>query len=367
MKILDRYIAKNFLIGYATAFCVLIGLRIIVDLFGNLDEFVEHTSLGYWTVIRHIMTFYALNATVYFRDLAGIIMVVAAAFSLGKMVQDNELVAIMVSGVSGRRIISPILGLAIFLTGLWVADQELLIPAIRGKLARGHGDIPGEEYFRVRFIKDGNGSLIVASRFFVKTSTLDTPTIITRRPTERPGVWEVTGRITADKARFNEMTGAWDLVNGVVTSMNGNVPPKPLDKYVTPNLAPKDIPVLCESEIKSLFSSRQLSILAAQKTSIQDMIELYSQRHFRITEPIINLTMLMVSLPVLICRDPKTMKSAILISFVLTTACFITTFVCKLMATEVILSGRVMPELWAWLPVFVFLPIAFIEMDAMRT
>jgi lipopolysaccharide export LptBFGC system permease protein LptF len=115
------------------------------------------------------------------------------------------------------------------------------------------------------------------------------------------------------------------------------------------------------------MSSRQLAALAAQQTKIKDMAQLLSQKHFRITDPIISLTMLMVSLPVLICRDPRTMKSAVLVSFALTASCFVTTFVCKMFATEVIFAGRVMPELWAWLPVFIFLPIAFIELDAMKT
>ena len=44
MKILDRYIAKNFLIGYVIAFCVLIGLRVIIELFVNLDEFAENAE-----------------------------------------------------------------------------------------------------------------------------------------------------------------------------------------------------------------------------------------------------------------------------------------------------------------------------------
>ena len=44
MKILDRYVVKNFLIGYAIAFCVLLGLRIIIDLFVNLDEFAENAD-----------------------------------------------------------------------------------------------------------------------------------------------------------------------------------------------------------------------------------------------------------------------------------------------------------------------------------
>jgi hypothetical protein len=76
--------------------------------------------------------------------------------------------------------------------------------------------------------------------------------------------------------------------------------------------------------------------------------------------------MLMISLPILVCRDPKTMKSAILISFSATAACFVTTFVCKMLATEVVFD-RLMPEIWAWLPVFIFLPVAIVELDAMKT
>jgi hypothetical protein len=37
-----------------------------------------------------------------------------------------------------------------------------------------------------------------------------------------------------------------------------------------------------------------------------------------------------------------------------------------MLAIEVIFD-RVMPELWAWLPVFIFAPIAFIELDSMKT
>jgi lipopolysaccharide export LptBFGC system permease protein LptF len=39
MKKLDKYIGLNFIVSYAIAFFVLIGLRIIVDLFINIDEF----------------------------------------------------------------------------------------------------------------------------------------------------------------------------------------------------------------------------------------------------------------------------------------------------------------------------------------
>lgn len=370
MKILDRYVAKNFLIGYGIAFAVLIGLRVIIDLFVNLDEFTEHPDLETWAVAKNIATFYALNTTLYFRDIAGVITVVAAAFSLGRMVRANELVAMIASGVSAKRIVGPILVLAIVFTALSVADQELLIPSISDKLTRDQDDVPGQESYSVLFITDGNGSLICSRRYEVETCTFHEPTIITRQRPAPPGVvWKVTGRISADLATYNGASGKWDLVNGVFVSTDPNegTRPVPIDSYEAADLLPKDIPVRRKAGYKSLLSSWQLAKLARQKTKIKDVAQLYSQKHFRLTDPIINLTMLLVSLPVLICRDPRTMKSAVIVSFALTAACFVTTFVCKMLATEVVFANRVMPELWAWVPVFIFMPVAIIELDAMRT
>jgi len=368
MKILDRYVAKNFLIGYVIAFSVLIGLRIIIELFVNLDEFAELgddlSSLG---VAKHVLMFYAMRTTLYFRDIAGMITVVAAAFSLGKMVRANELVAIIASGVSAKRIVGPILVLAIFFTGLGIANQELVIPSISDKLVRDADEVPGEESYPVQFISDGQGSLINAGRYFVKTRRLVRPTIILRRRVEGTRRWEVTGSILADEAINIDGTEQWRLVNGrLLSAVDANVPVEPVTSYRTTDLLPRDIPVRHKSGFDALLSSRQLTALAAQKTKLKDMARLISQKHFRITDPLISLTMLMVSLPVLICRDPKTMKSAVMVSFALTGACFVTSFACKMLATEVVFD-RIMPEFWPWVPLFIFLPIAIIELDSMRT
>jgi lipopolysaccharide export LptBFGC system permease protein LptF len=365
MKILDRYVAKNFLIGYVISFCVLIGLRIIIDLFVNLDEFTEHADLGAFAVVGNILSFYALHSLLYFRDFAGMIIVVAAAFSLGKMIRSNELVAVMASGVSLKRVIVPIVLLSFLLTGLLVIDQELLIPPLSDKLVRGQDALPGKEIYDLWFIDDDNGSLICSQKFDVKTSTLYRPTIIIRSKKADSIVWEVTGRITANKAVYNPKTGSWDLTNGQFIKKGSPAGVQPIASYTT-NITPKDIPVMRRARHITLLSSHQLSTLAAQRTRIKDLAQLYSQKHFRITDPIINLVMLMVCLPILVCRDPKSMKLAIMISFGTTGACFIVTFLCKMFAVEAVFD-RVIPELWSWLPVFIFAPIAVIELDSMKT
>jgi lipopolysaccharide export system permease protein len=365
MKILDKYVVKNFLIGYAIAFCVLIGLRIIIDLFVNLDEFTEHADLGTLAVAGNILSFYALHSLLYFRDFAGMITVVAAAFSLGKMIHFNELVAVMASGVSLKRVIVPIILLASLLIGLLVIDQEILIPHLSDKLVRGQDALPGQETYDVWFICDDNGSLICTQKFDVKTATMQRPTIILRRRKADSLVWEVTGRISATRATYNPETGNWDFVNGRLIEKGSLAGYQPIASY-TSSITPKDIPVMRRAQHITLLSSRQLSVLAAQKTKIKDLAQLYSQKHFRITDPLINLIMLMVCLPILVCRDPKSMKTSIMISFATTGACFIVTFACKMLATEAVFD-RVIPEVWAWLPVFIFAPIAFLELDSMKT
>ncbi len=366
MKILDRYIAKNFLLGYAIAFFVLIGMRIIIDLFMNLDEFTEHTDLGVLAVVKNILVFYGLNTTLYFRDFAGMIAVVAAAFSLSKMVRFNELVAIMASGVSLKRVIEPIVLLSFLLTGLLVIDQEFIIPSLSDKLVRGHDDIPGQEHYGVWFIDDSESSLICSQKFDVETSTLYKPTIIIRRKNE-PGIWEVVGLISAEKATDVRKNGQWLLTNGRSIAKDSTKGPQPISVYNS-DVTAKDIPVRCESEHKTLLSWRQLATLAAQAqhgAKITDLRQLYSQKHFRITEPIINLAMLMVCLPILVCRNPKSLKSAVMMSFCMVGACFITSFICKMFAPEA--NSFYQIGFWAWLPVFIFLPMAFVELDLMKT
>jgi len=282
MKILDKYIAKNFLIGYAIVFCVMIGLLIMIDLFLSLDEFTEQSKLGTWGVLKSILSFYSLHSTLYFRDFAGMITVFAAVFSLYKMLRTNELVAIMASGVSLKRVIGPIVVLALLLTGLFVIDQELIIPPLSDKLVRSKDTIPGEEFYDVWFIIDGNGSLINSLKFDVKTSTLHNPTIIRRRKKADAFTWEVVDRISAEKAVYDPNIGEWILTNGRFTGKDSRNIDQPIASYAS-DITPKDIPVRRKSRHLILLSSRQLAVLAAQQTKIKDRAQLYSQKHFRIT------------------------------------------------------------------------------------
>jgi hypothetical protein len=146
-----------------------------------------------------------LNVTLYFRDSAGVIIVVAAAFSLGKMVRTNELVAMIASGVSAKRIVRPILVLAIFFTALSVADQELLIPSISDS-SRGTptGQAPRPSHRGRQWLLD----LLLRLRRRSRRSTVPRSS---RVVDPRPGSGK-SGRISRPRV-YND-DGRWDLING---------------------------------------------------------------------------------------------------------------------------------------------------------
>ena len=90
--------------------------------------------------------------------------------------------------------------------------------------------------------------------------------------------------------------------------------------------------------------------------------EIISEKHFRFTDPIINLVMLLLSLPMLVSRERTSSKTTRLLAMLLPCACFIATFACKIMGADLL-----DPLLAAWLPLIIFLPISVLALDAVKT
>jgi len=367
MKILDKYVAKNFLTGYLISFSVLMGLRIMIDLFVNIDEFTENAQLTTAQMLANIGAYYGRHSFLYFRDFAGMITVIAAVFSLGKMTKHNELTAIMASGVSLKRVIAPILFLSLVFTGFHIIDEEFIIPPMADKLVRSHDDVDETLTYDLWFLSDSQGNLFCSQQYKVREEVIINPSIITRARKEGSILWDVTGVIKADSAKYDHEKNSWTLKNGMFLTISrhlAEMPYQPVSSCPS-DLTPKDIPVRRQSAHMDLLSSYDLMRLARQNP--KDLARLYAQKNFRLTDPIINFIMLMISLPLLVCRDPKNLKSAVFVSFGLTSLCYILTFMSKIFASDVVIAGSVRPELWAWLPIFIFVPIAIIELDSMKT
>jgi hypothetical protein len=184
MKILDRYIAKNFLVGYVIAFLRIYRIAVIIELFVNLDELRRtRTSRGRGTDKAHCVVLSSVPRCIFATPRASSPWW-PPRFHWAGWCGTTQLVAMIASGVSRQSdIVGPILALVIFFTALAVADQELLITAISGQTRPGRGRRGGQASLcGVVLCRRKTVRCLCSPKYDATTATLDRPTILTRRP-----------------------------------------------------------------------------------------------------------------------------------------------------------------------------------------
>jgi len=216
---LDRYIVKNFLLSVLLCFVALMCIRIVADLFFNMDEFAksgaeEHKT--FLTVVGDIGTYYAYQSLEYFRELAGVIIVTAAAFTLARMNHTNELTAVLASGVSLHRVLLPVLVCAVGLNVLLIVDTELLIPRAKHHLVRSRDDVAGEDAYHVRCVIDEKKSAWYSKRFFPAGGRLVNPLILLR-----DSGYGYIGHLTGAEAAYDPAENGWVLRSGELPGGRG--------------------------------------------------------------------------------------------------------------------------------------------------
>jgi len=165
-------------------FIVMMSLRIVVDLSIHLDNFIKDPN-GELTLVdklTSIFTYYSNQSVVYIQELGGIIIVIAGAFTLGRMNHSNELTAMLASGVSLRRVVFPIILSAILLEALVVLDQEYVVPRVADKLVRSREEIQEIASSPVCLMTDDANTSWLAARLKPDQKTMELVTAICRDP-----------------------------------------------------------------------------------------------------------------------------------------------------------------------------------------
>ena len=103
LKKIDIYIIKKFLGTYFFAILLIISISVVFDLSEKIDEFMEKDA-----PISAIVFDYYMNFIPYFANLfSSLFTFIAVIFFTSKMAYNTEIIAILASGVSFRRILYP--------------------------------------------------------------------------------------------------------------------------------------------------------------------------------------------------------------------------------------------------------------------
>lgn len=377
---LDRYIARQYLINVAALLVILFSFVITIDVSLNFDRFStaaleflregtpgeppdDATSPGLvrqgLTIIFLVLDLWWPRLLQLFNYLLGVVLIGGMGFTCAQLVRHRELVAVLASGVSLRRIARPILVVAVLLVGLQALNQELILPRIAPLLTRDHGDAGkrGLGADRVRLIKDARNRLFYARMFDADDEVL-----------RDLYVWELDSqgvaqnRVFAPRAEWDGQ--AWVLENGVRESRAGNFrPPQEVERIET-NLDPAALRMQRYAGFVQSLSWQQLSQMLARTENADERTRdrLTRVQYGRVSVMMSSLLALLVALPFFLRREPVNMLTQSLKCAPLT----VLALVGGVLGASAALPG-VPAALGVFVPVMVLIPLSIASVSGVKT
>ncbi|MBI1884365.1 MAG: LptF/LptG family permease [Chlamydiae bacterium] len=126
MKIIDRYILREFILPFFYCILTLFLLYLIADLFEHMDEFLK--SHVPWLDILRYYLFMLPNIYI---EICPFSLVLALIYLLGNFTRHHEIIGMRAAGISSKRIAVPFLLLGWVLSALFFYLNEEVIPQTR--------------------------------------------------------------------------------------------------------------------------------------------------------------------------------------------------------------------------------------------
>jgi len=373
MTRIDRYILFMFLRVVVICFCCLVGLLIVIHAFTNLDEFISFGKAR-GSMLRALGEYYGPYSIALLDKFGAMLALMAIMFVVSWLKRTNELTSMMAAGISPRRIlIYPIVASCILFVILAV-NRELVIPQYEEMLGKTPQDLSEGHLRSVRPTYDSQNGILVGGR----SLSMSNRTIVD--PTFRfDGLAaSLVKQIIAKEAQYqdaNDLHPAGFLLVSVKSPDSlANLPSvrETDSKEGAAFLAPKDNPWLlpdqCFVKTEIEFGELRGGSGWKQYASTRDMIErlrgpssLYGNDlrvivHARFIQPIMDLTLLLIGLPIVLKRQDQH-----LFQIAGVTLATVGGFMGITMAIHMAASSGfwINPFVGAWLPVLLFAPWAW--------
>ncbi|MDR4987904.1 MAG: LptF/LptG family permease [Bacteroidales bacterium] len=206
LKKLDYYIIRKFLGTFVFAITLIIFIVIIFDLSEKIDRFIDNQAS-----LRDIVLVYYVNFIPYFINLfSPLFTFITVVFFTSRLAFNTEIIAMLSSGVSFRRLLVPYLISAVLLALLSVYLSNVVIPpanekrlAFEFEFVRQPDRIVGRNiHMQIR-----PGIFIYLESYSERTKTGY------RFSLEEITDGTLTYKLFADQIRFNEAEGKWTIEN----------------------------------------------------------------------------------------------------------------------------------------------------------
>jgi lipopolysaccharide export system permease protein len=123
VRLLDRYVIRNFLQVYFYCIAGFLSIWLIFDISDNISTFIDE-KFGFALTVKY----YATQVPEVFIILLPVALLLALLFALGRMSRANEIVSMLTAGVSVPRMLAPLIGMGLLTVAASFALNYSLAP-----------------------------------------------------------------------------------------------------------------------------------------------------------------------------------------------------------------------------------------------
>lgn len=295
--ILDDYVLRDFLLYLFMIGGAFVTLLLVFTLFELLGDILRNS------ISVLIVGEYLLNVTPYFLyyPIAPMSMLLAVLVTFGLLQRSNEITAIKATGISLYRIIIPVLFASALVAGVLFASDQFYLPYTNKRQDELRNRIkgkPAQTYLRPdrKWIFGQHSDIYYYQLFDPDRDAFGGITVFQFDPK----TFQITHRITAERARWSSPMGRWVYEQGWERSLNGSAIEDyhKFDAATFPQLT--EAPVYFKKEVKQSsemnYEELRRYIYDLEQSGF-DVVRLRVQLQKKIAYPLITLVMAVLAIP----------------------------------------------------------------------
>ena len=227
MRLLDRYVIRNFLQVYLYCIAGFISIWLIFDVSDNISTFIDqHVPLSL------VARYYGTQIPQVFIILLPVSLLLSLLFALGRMSRANEIVSMLTAGVSLPRVLLPLISMGLLTVAASMALNYSLAPhaeLARKALLSEAQSRPGRYVQGQIFRNRTDLRTWFIQNFLQRTNTFNNVQVLQQDANDNI----VTNYIAA-RAFFRPETKTWELENAKVVHYDhsGNI----VEEHIYPSL-----------------------------------------------------------------------------------------------------------------------------------
>ena len=236
MNKFDLYIIKKFFSTFLFTLTIILLIVVIFDISEKIDDFLEHNLR-----INSIIKEYYLHFIPYFANLfSPLFIFISVIFFTSRMAENNEIIAILNSGMSFVRFLKPFIISAIFFTCFSFVLSNFIIPYSN----QYRIDFENKYLRNKKHNKNKNIHLQILPEEYVYLESFNTNRNIAYKFTlEEFEDSELKRKLKADYAQFDSINQHWSLNNYEIREFKNEYEEITKGKKINVNikLSPKDL------------------------------------------------------------------------------------------------------------------------------